>query len=188
MPLTTAPLTPDRWDDFEVLMGPRGGAEGCWCALWRVSAKSWREGRGEGNRALMRAVVERGPPPGLLAYDEGAPVGWISVAPRADFPRLRGSRVLAEVDAAPVWSVTCFFVKAGMRGRGVASALIDAACAFAAERGAETLEGYPVDPLGGRYANGFAWTGVKSLFDAAGFAEVARRSEKRPIMRKELKP
>jgi GNAT superfamily N-acetyltransferase len=187
MSIETHPLTPDRWADFEALMGPRGGAEGCWCMLWRVSAAVYREGKGEANRRAMRARVEAGPrPPGLIAYRDGAPVGWISVAPRAEFPRMENSRIVAPVDDRPVWSVTCFFIRPGVRGKGVASALLVAACTFAAEHGAGTVEGYPIDPLGGRYANGFAWTGVKRVFDAAGFSEVARRSSTRPIMRKEL--
>ena len=51
-----------------------------------------REGRdfeasiGAGTRQLFRARVEAGPPPGLLAYRGGAPVGWIQVGPRADVP------------------------------------------------------------------------------------------------------
>ena len=27
---------PDRWDDFETLMGAKGGSGGCWCMLWRL--------------------------------------------------------------------------------------------------------------------------------------------------------
>lgn len=187
MSIAAHPLTPDRWADFERLMGPKGGAEGCWCMLWRVPAALYREGRGEPNRQAMRVRVADGPrPPGLIAYREDAPVGWISIAPRAEFPRMANSRIVGPVDDRPVWSVTCFFVKPGNRGQGVASELLAAACAFAARHGARTVEGYPVDPLGARYANAFAWTGLMRVFQKAGFAEVARRSAKRPVMRKEV--
>jgi GNAT superfamily N-acetyltransferase len=187
MSVETRPLTPDRWGDFERLMGPRGGAEGCWCMLWRVARPVYEAGRGEGNRLAMADRVRSGPrAPGLLAYREGEPVGWISVAPRAEFPRMSGSRIVAPVDGRLVWSVTCFFIRPGQRGKGVASALLSAACDFAKAEGADIIEGYPVDPLGQRYANGFAWTGVMRVFEKAGFTEVARRSEKRPVMRKEL--
>jgi len=180
-------LTPDRWDDFQRLMGPKGGAEGCWCMLWRLSAAAYKAGRGEANRRAMRTRIEAGPrPPGLIAYLDGTPAGWISVAPRAEFPRMANSRITAPIDDKPVWSVTCFFIRPGCRGKGVASTLLDAACLFAAGHGAEMLEGYPVDPLGARYANAFAWTGLMAVFEKAGFTEVARRSEKRPVMRREL--
>ena len=185
MTIATHPLTPDRWADFEALMGPKGGAEGCWCMLWRLPPSAYRQGRGDSNRRAMLARVRDGAAaPGLIAYHDRTPVGWISVAPRAEFPRMAGSRILAPVDSRPVWSVTCFFIRPGYRGKGIASALLEGACAFAAGQGAGIIEGYPVDPLGKRYANAFAWTGVVRVFEKAGFAEVARRSEKRPVMRR----
>lgn len=187
MSIETRPLTPDRWPDFETLMGPKGGAEGCWCMVWRLPAATYREGKGEGNRQAIHARVRDGVrPPGLIAYRDGAPVGWVSIAPRAEFPRMEKSRIVAPLDDRPVWSVTCFFIKPGNRGKGVATALLKAACDFAARHGAEVVESYPIDPLGARYANAFAWTGLKRVFDSAGFTEVARRSQKRPVMRKEL--
>lgn len=187
MTIETHPLTLARWSDFETLMGPKGGAEGCWCMLWRLSAAAYKAGRGETNRAGMRSLVETGPrPPGLIAYSDGAPVGWVSIAPREEFPRMESSRIVAPVDRRPVWSVTCFFIRPGNRGKGVATALLSAACDFAARQGAELVEGYPIDPLGARYTSGFAWTGLMRLFETGGFTEVARRSEKRPVMRKQV--
>ncbi|MDT8344176.1 MAG: GNAT family N-acetyltransferase [Thermohalobaculum sp.] len=180
------PLTPDRLADFEALMGPRGGAEGCWCMLWRLTAAAFKAGKGEANRDAMRARVGAGRPPGLLAYLDGAPSGWISVAPRDEFPRLQGSRILAPIDARPVWSVTCFFIARQARRRGLTVALLDAAARFARDHGAGCLEGYPVDPGGAPYPGTFAWTGLAPAFLAAGFREVARRSDKRPIMRRAL--
>jgi hypothetical protein len=34
--------------------------------------------------------------------------------------------------------------------------------------------------------DGFIWHGVKSMFDTAGFGEVARRKPQRPVMRLKL--
>jgi len=180
------PLTPERLGDFETLMGPRGGAEGCWCMLWRVPAKTFKAGKGDANRDAMRARVTGGRAPGLLAYLDETPSGWISVAPRSEFPRLAGSRILAPVDDRDVWSVTCFFIARQARRKGLTVALLDAAAGFARRHGARCLEGYPVDPGDARYPGTFAWTGLAPAFLAAGFHEVARRSDKRPIMRREL--
>ena len=36
------------------------------------------------------------------------------------------------------------------------------------------------------YPETYAWTGFESVFRRAGFSEVARRSETRPIMRREV--
>ena len=182
--LSIAPLTADRWPDFEALMGPKGGCGGCWCMLWRLPKRDYDAMKGAANRDAIRAVVERGPPPGLLAYDGGVTVGWISIAPRAEFPRLETSRVMQPVDDRPVWSVSCFLIARSHRGRGVATALLDAACAFAREHGATIVEGYPVAPVKSPYPETYAWTGFESVFLRAGFAEVARRSATRPMMRR----
>jgi GNAT superfamily N-acetyltransferase len=182
------PLTPERWPDLERLFGPRGAVGGCWCMWWRVPARDWDAVKGEPNKLALRAIVAEGESTGLLAYADGEPVGWCSVAPRADFERLNRSRVLAPVDEEPVWSVVCFFIARKHRSRGVGSALLRAAADFAAERGARTVEGYPVDKQGPRSPDPFVYTGTMSMFTAAGFREVQRRSPTRPIMRKILQP
>src|SRR3546814_17404995 len=87
----TAPLTPDRWYDFEAIMGPRGGAGGCWCMLWRLRKRDYEAMKGDANRDAIRAVVTAGPPPGMRAYAGEPPVGRLSIAPRAAFPRLERS-------------------------------------------------------------------------------------------------
>jgi len=183
------PLTPARWDDFEALFGSRGACAGCWCMYWRMSRSDFHLMSGEGNHTAMRALVESGETPGLLAYADGVsstgdcPVGWVSLGPREDYPTLQRSRILRPVDDRPVWSLVCFFVDRQHRRQGVTGALIRAALAFAAEKGAGILEAYPVDPQGKPYADVFAYTGLASSFFAAGFVEVARNSPKRPILR-----
>lgn len=179
------PLTPDCWADLERLFGSRGACAGCWCMWWRLPAATWRARRGAGNRRAFREVVRRGPPPGLLAYAGGEPVGWCALAPRAAYVRPATSRTLQPVDERPVWSVVCFFVVRAWRGRGVSRALIEAAKDFARAGGAGCLEGYPVEPAR-RQADAFVFTGLASAFRRAGFVEVARRSPTRLIMRCEL--
>lgn len=187
MSLSIRPVTPDRWDDLVTLFGPRGAVAGCWCMWWRLSAKEWGSKAYEGNRRSMKKIVDAGERPGLLAFRDGEPVGWVSVAPREQFPRIERSRVLGPVDDAKVWSVVCFFIHRNERGSGVGSALLDAAVEEAAKRGATIVEGYPVDPRGRKTSNGSAFTGLEAMFRAAGFEEVERRSAGRPIMRKTVK-
>jgi GNAT superfamily N-acetyltransferase len=185
-PWRFVPLTPERWADFTTLFGPRGACAGCWCTWPRLTHAEFKRATPEKRRAHTRRLVGAGEPPGLLAYDGEQPVGWIAIAPRADYRRLASSRVLAPVDEAPVWSVPCFFIAKSHRGRGLSVALLEAACAHAAKRGARVLEGYPVDARS-RQAAAFVWTGLASAFQAAGFREVERRSPTRPIMRRELR-
>lgn len=181
------PLTAELWPDLEKLFGPRGAVGGCWCMWWRQSASEWERSKGGENKAALRDIIERGEIPGLLAYLEGEPAGWCSLAPRSDYPRLQRSRLLKPVDDEPVWSIVCFFMDRRYRRRGIGSALLRAASDFALTQGAFMLEGYPVDPRKERIPDAFAYTGLPSMFLAAGFEEVERRSPGRPIMRKRLR-
>ena len=177
------PLTPERWPDLVALFGPRGACAGCWCMWPRLRGKEFSQGSGDPNRRALERIVRRGDPVGVLAYAAGAPVGWCGVAPREHYPRLAHSRVMAPVDERPVWSVTCFFVLSGWRGRGLSRRLLEQAVRYAGSCGATLVEGYPVDARK-RTGDAFVWTGIASTFERAGFHEAARRSPTRPIMRK----
>lgn len=130
-----------------------------------------QRGRGpEGFHALVHA--DRDPAPGLLAYADGRPVGWVSVAPREDYDRLTSSRVRPRIDDTPVWSIVCFVVSRSARGQGLTTRLLDAAMDDATERGAQWLEAYPVDAGDARIAAAVGYTGLLSTFLAAGFEVV----------------
>ncbi len=184
--IIVVPFTGERWADFETIMGPNGGYGGCWCMLWRQSKAEYDANAGGGNRDAMKELAAGDRPPGLLAYAGDEPVGWLSVAPRADFPRLENSRVLQPVDDADVWSVSCFLIAKGFRRKGVALRLLEAACDFVADQGGTVIEGYPIAPKKTSYSAAYAWTGFATVFERAGFTEVLRRSATRPIMRKTL--
>jgi GNAT superfamily N-acetyltransferase len=183
------PLTPDRWDDFEQLFGGTGGCGGCWCMWFRLKRSDWEANRYDGNRDAMRAIVDDGRVPGLIAYDDGEPVGWISVAPREEFPLLDRSPLTKPVDEEQgIWSVVCFYTARKARGRGVSRALLKAAAAHARAGGARILEGYPLEPRGRRIPAMDAYHGTPSLFAQAGFEQVAARKPTRPVMRLKLRP
>jgi GNAT superfamily N-acetyltransferase len=185
--LAIHPLTRDRWDDLVALFDRPGDPKGCWCMYYRVRSRDFEQLWGKGARAAFREVVEQGPPPGLLAYRDGAPVGWCAVAPREAFPRVLRSPVVRPIDDQPAcWAIVCFYVeRSGRRGR-VAAALLEAAVAFAAEHGAAAVEGYPKDTDGARKHANEMFVGSVSMFLEAGFQEVGRRSQLRPIMRRTL--
>jgi ribosomal protein S18 acetylase RimI-like enzyme len=136
----------------------------------------------QANRAELKALVESGETPGLIGYQGKVPVGWVSLGPREDYAKLRRSSVMKAVDELPVWSIVCFVVPSQYRGQGVARALLDGAIDYAKKRGASLLEAYPVDKPD-RSADDSMWFGAKSLYDAAGFEEVARRKPTRTIVR-----
>ncbi len=186
MTTTFHTLTPDRWSDFEKLFGPRGATGGCWCMYWRLTRTQYEEQHGELNRRNMKALVDSAVVPGILAYSSDEPVGWCSVAPREEFPTLARSRVLKPVDDQSVWSVVCFFIARSQRRMGLTVQLLRASIEYARANGAHILEGYPVEPKDGKAPDVFMYTGLFSAFKQAGFTEVMRRSETRPIMRLNL--
>jgi GNAT superfamily N-acetyltransferase len=180
------PMTPVLWPDLVRLFGKHGGCAGCWCMYPRLRHRDYVAGKGATNRRRLRALVTRRALHGVLAYVDGVPAAWCSFGPRDSFPSLAKSRILAPVDAAPVWSVVCFYIGRGYRRRGLATRMLEAAAAYAARRGAPVLEGYPHDRSRTPLPDAFAWHGVLTSFRRAGFKEVARRSAGRPIVRRPL--
>ena len=181
------PVTKENWEDFENLFGEKGACAGCWCMLWRLRRKEYDRLRGAGNKRKMKSLVYAGIVPGILAYDKDKPIGWCSVAPREDFPVLENSRVMKRIDDKPVWSVVCFFINKDYRKKGLSVELLSAAKSFVKNNKGKIIEGYPVEPKSGKTADVFAWTGLASAFRKAGFKEILRRSETRPIMRFSIK-
>jgi len=187
MKLTIRPLTRGQWPALQDLFGKQGASNGCWCMYWRIGS-AYRQRPREKNRAAFRAIVRRGPPPGLLAFDGNVPEGWCQLGPREDLPWLDRARFFQRVDNMPVWSLSCFYVRRGYRRLGVMAALIAAALKTAKRAKAAALEAYPVDtdvPKSKSTCNLF--TGVFATFVHAGFKTVACRAPARPIMRHDLK-
>ena len=178
------PLTAERWTDFEKLFGKRGACGGCW---WRLQRSEFERQKGEGNRKAIKRIVDSGEVPGILTYANNQAVAWCSVAPREAYPTLERSRTLKRVDDKPVCSIVCFFIAKPFRGKGITLKLLRAAIEYVGKHGGKIVEGYPVEPKGGRMPDAFAYTGLASIFRKAGFVEVARRSERRPIMRYVIK-
>jgi GNAT superfamily N-acetyltransferase len=179
----THPLTPDRWRDLAALFETSSTTRTCWCMWFRQTTAEDRANAGDKNRhALQRIVKTADAPPGVLAYFDGKPAGWCAVAPREHYTRLARSKTLTPIDGKPVWSVTCFFIGAHARRRGVAHALLRAAIDLAAQQGAKMIEAYPLVP-GRKLRSDEAYVGVTPMFEKAGFTQVALPSPGRAIMR-----
>jgi GNAT superfamily N-acetyltransferase len=174
------PVTAESWPELVELFerpGPRGSwprTSACYCMFWRLPPRAYEdafrerslEGRGGGpNKRRMKELVLGGVVPGLLAYRDARPIGWVAVSPRAELVRLEHSPGLSDDSADDTtWSIPCFSVHRSEWRRGVATALLDAAVARALEHDATRIEGYPVvapsvDP----------YTGYDTMFAAAGF-------------------
>jgi GNAT superfamily N-acetyltransferase len=181
-------VTISEWPDLEALFSALPAPRMCWCMYWRKTRSEWW-GHGEENRASMRAVVESGRAPGILAYENGRAIGWCSVAPRSEFPGLDRSPTLKRIDDKPVWSITCFVIAKEYRRRGVATALAQEAIGYARRNGAQVIEAYPLINEDGKYRMvGESFMGFVSTFERLGFKQVSDRSQVRNIMRLYVSP
>ena len=191
--MTTVPISETPWADVQQVFATRGDPAGCWCQYFKMPNAEWRATSRETKSERLREQTESGnPPPGLIAYLDGEPVGWCAVEPRQRYPRILTSKVVTLASTEPledqtVWAVTCFVVRVGYRRRGVSTALIEGAVAWARENGARVLEGYPVDSAVRRNASSAdLYHGTVGLFEAAGFTVAAQPWPGRALMRLEL--
>jgi GNAT superfamily N-acetyltransferase len=178
------PVTKERWTDL-VQLFDRPIVRTCFCMFYRKTGTG--TGVAQNNRRAMKALVDGGTVPGIIGYEDGDPVAWVSLGPREDYAKLRRSPIMKPVDDRPVWSIVCFFVDRDARGRGLSERMLRAAVDFARANGARLLEAYPVD-RGERSHPDDMFFGAKSMYERAGFREVARRRPTRPVVRKALRP
>jgi GNAT superfamily N-acetyltransferase len=178
-------LEPNDWPNIVRLFGSNGACGGCWCMWWRVprGGKLWAEAKGDKNRTAFRKLVQQGLVRGVLAFFGEQPVGWCSFGPRSSFPRLERVRALKRDWSEGTWSINCFYIARGWRGRGIAKRLVEVATNQAFQSGASEVEGYPVVPAAGGKALPavFAWTGVPAMFESNGYRECSPRSGHRRV-------
>ena len=173
--LVIKPLTPSRIDDFGHVLRSSGSGSSCWDLWPRLAGAEQRAGGLDRSTTLRRAklasLATRRRAPGLLAYRDREPVGWVSIGPRLDYHRVVSSKATPVLDELPVWVIPCITVRKEVRGQGVAIALIRAAVAYATARGAPAVEAYP-RAAGERVHDEWAFYGTEALFRKAGFTKV----------------
>lgn len=159
--------------DVKTLVGPkRSDANVCWCLSYRIPSKQNQQLHGTERGEFVKELLAEDPPPGILAYDGGEPVGWAAVHPRAD-TGFATNRRIPHVDGQDVWSIWCIRVRPGHRGNGISHALLAGAVDLARAYGAPAVEGYPVDNAGQKVDLTMAYVGTRKLFEDAGFTKAA---------------
>jgi len=150
----------------------------------RTASSDFRNTKGVENKKAIKKIIDSGRPPGVIGFDKGEPVAWCCIGPRKDFKRLENSRTLQPIDDQPVWSIPCLFIAKTHRKANLSSKAVDAAAKYAFSKGAKIVEGYPNDTRNKKWADPFAWMGLVSSFEKAGFKVVKRPSPSRAIMRR----
>jgi GNAT superfamily N-acetyltransferase len=180
--ISYAPVTRARLKDLARFSEEHGRFRYCSCMRWRLTSTEFQRSTKDERVERLDQLVRGGEPVGVLAYADGEPIGWCSIAPRTQFEALARSRALQPVDETPVWPIVCFFIDRRFRRRGVAVGLLEAAVDHAASRGARVVEGYPVEP-GSRL---YTYMGSPSAFERAGFRDVTPEGRRRRVMRVDL--
>jgi len=172
-------VTRERLPDLARFSVRHGKFRYCSCMRWRLTSTQFKNSTKDDRVADLEQLVEEGIPVGVLAYAEGEPVGWCSIAPRETYDALERYRALPRIDDAPVWSVVCFFIDRRVRRQGATLGLLRAAVEYARSNGATIIEGYPIEP-GPRL---YTYMGSPSTFRAAGFRDVTPKGRARIVMR-----
>ncbi|THG33254.1 GNAT family N-acetyltransferase [Naasia lichenicola] len=191
MSVRVVPVVDAPWDDVRTVFGTRGDPSSCWCQFFKVDAANWKAGdRTSFERSLCDQVDEaraaKGAGPGLLAYSDDEPAGWVAIEPRAAYRRIVTKPAVADVDpsvgADDTWVVSCFVVRVGQRRKGIASTLLAGAVEHARANGARVIEAFPVE-AGAGVTSAELYHGPLSVFEAAGFEVLARPRERRAFVR-----
>ncbi|MEJ2738082.1 MAG: GNAT family N-acetyltransferase [Anaerolineae bacterium] len=173
------PVTPERLPDLARFSTEHGKFRYCSYMRWRTTSTEFRRSTKEDRVAALAGLVRQGTPTGVLAYAEGKPIAWCSIAPRESYRALERYRALPRIDDLPVWSVVCFYVDRRFRRRGLTQRLLRAAVHYARSQGAQIIEGYPVKP-GSR---SYTYMGSPETFRRAGFRDVTPEGQARQVVR-----
>lgn len=192
--LTIVPANQASCEDLFAVFGQKGYTARCLCQRFRTTGEEWWHDPipGEERAFRLRKQTDCGYPKsettsGLVAYLDGEPVGWCGVDRRSEFLRLGQTPWKGrseDKDDDSVWAVTCLVVRVGFRGQGLTYPLARAAVDHARDRGARSLEAYPMIVEEGQEVTwGELHVGNRKVFEAAGFRQVSHPSKRRCVMR-----
>lgn len=190
--IVIAPATAGRFADAEHALTGGGDGRSCQCQWWMMPNVQFQSMPTEERRERLKQELETETvAPALIAYADGEAAGWVRVGPRAAQVRIGRTRNIAahtphDPDDPSVWAVSCFVVRREHRGTGITAKLLKAAVDHARSHGARIIEAYPVDTATTKKPSNELYHGVLSVFEAAGFAEIARPKPDRVIVALEL--
>lgn len=144
--VTVEALTPERLDEFLGFFDGDAFADNpawasCYCQCFLVDHTRvvWKDRTAAENRADACSKIRDRRMQGQLAYVDGKVVGWCNAGPWRLMSALHAE---PEPLADSLGEITCFIVSSAHRRRGVATALLAAACEDLRAQGLATVEAY----------------------------------------------
>ncbi len=182
--LSFRPVSPDTWTDMERLFEGRGGPKFCWCMVYRSMVPPYSRADAADKKGAMCERVAGGEPVGILAYIDGEPMAWCSIAPLSTYKTFQGRNYARlrsddDQDVDGVWAIACLFVRTGFRRSGLTTPIIKAAIDYARRSGASSVEAYAVDPESPSYH----FMGLVPLYESLGFEDLGMVGKRRHMMR-----
>ena len=182
-------VTPDRVGDYQEFFDHHAFRDypawrSCYCMETHRTQgdEEWAVRTAADNRRDMSEMIARRDVTALLAFVDGAPVGWCNYGETTKLAGVMHRFALQAEEHVGVGSVSCFVISAPYRRHGVARRLLDAAVDRLRERGVKVVEAYPVKETDSPQSN---YRGPLSMYLAAGFAP-HRESGPFQIVRKTL--
>ena len=164
-------LSPDRLADLLAFFEGEAFSDNpawssCYCQCYYEDHRKvkWAARTAAENRSCAVQRCASGEMQGYLAYLEGTVVGWCNAAPR---------QMLHVLDAEPIpesqhiGCIVCFLVAPSARGKGLAAALLSAACEGLRAQGLLHAEANPRPKATGTAEN---HVGPLSMYLTAGFS------------------
>lgn len=155
---------------------------GCYCQYPTTDHATvvWKELPADQNRERACQRIAAGLQRGVVALAQGRVVGWCHAGPWMEATIMDDTQ--PEPLAAQLGAITCFVVAPSWRGMGVASALLDGACAQLKAAGCSAVDAW-TEPDATDVAA--MHTGPLELYERAGFARL-REVDGRWVVRKVL--
>jgi len=182
------PLSPDRKQAFLAFF--EGDAftdnkkwSSCYCqCFYEDHAKiTWSRRVASENRDAAVYRMDNAQMQGLLAYQDGKVVGWCNAAARNLLHALDSEPI---ADADKTGTILCFLVSPALRGQGVATQLLNAACDYLASLGLLWVEANPRPAATGTAENHY---GPLGMYLKAGFSIERTDSDGSVWVRKKLR-
>ena len=156
----------------------------CYCIHFHWQSK-WDDEPPKSNRDRIIEHINSGGLQGYLVYMDGQVVGWCNANDKKNYAALKynvNPELWADDKDKKVKSVVCFLVAPDMRGKGIATKLLDRVCADAEVDGYDFIEAYPSI---GNFDMYSAHHGTVPFFEKCGFI-ISKQHENGLIMRKYL--
>jgi len=183
------PLDESTWPAFAEVVGRHNGVwGGCWCMGFHAEGVG-RDTTSELNRERKLLRVQQGRTHAALVFDQDTCVGWCQFGSVEELPRIKAKRAYeAGPSTGATWRITCFFVDAKSRRKGVAARALEGVLDEIARLGGGTVESFPEDTTDRKVSSSFLHNGTTALFEQHGFERSRRIGKDRWLVTKAVQP